>query len=183
MTDPSSPATLARMIRQSVPLLTRFLRGFDEGNRTSQRPGLPNHPAWILGHCAFTMAKLASLAGGPTPPERDFAPGNFPSSDRLPGTTPDRCFIEDIAKDSHPIDDSRRYPSLARATEIFERAASDLANFIESLPPAQLERLIDWNGSPQRIDDMAMRLSFHNGMHAGQLTDLRRALKFDRVLP
>ena len=74
MTNQPSPATLALMIRGSAPLLLRFMRGFDESNRTLQRPGMPNHPIWILGHSAFTMARFGHLAGGPVPNEKDFAP-------------------------------------------------------------------------------------------------------------
>lgn len=181
MTDHPSPSTLAGMIRHSAPLLLRFLQGFDESNRTIQPPGLPNHPIWILGHTAFTMARFGHLIGNAAPSGADFisdATASASSSNRE-----QRFLIDDIQKDSTPTDDPHRYPSLARGQEIFARAVEDLARAIESLPPARLQESVPWNDGPQRIDALAIRLCFHNGMHSGQLTDLRRVLGLSRVLP
>ena len=141
MTNQPSPATLALMIRGSAPLLLRFLRGFDESNRTLQRPEMPNHPIWILGHTAFTMARFGHLAGGPVPNEKDFAPED--GSDGAQNSAI-RFRADDVMKDSTPVGDP---------------------------------------DDPLRIDALAIRLCFHNGLHAGQLTDLRRSAGFDRVLP
>ncbi len=175
MNSDPTPRALAMMIRESAPLLLRFLRGFDETNRTIQLDGLPNHPTWILGHCAFSMARLTQFIGGAVPSEDDFSVTLEPK--------PTRYFIESIAKNSKPVDDPDRYPTLARGREIFENAIEKLACTLERTHAERLSSTIDWNGEQRRIDAMAMRICFHNGMHAGQLTDLRRALKFDRVLP
>jgi len=180
MTAQPSPHTLAQMIRASAPLLLRFLRDFDESNRALQLPGLPNHPIWILGHTAFTMARFGHLVGGPAPNEKDFAPEDGSDGARDSSI---RFRINDVMKDSQPVDDPNFYPSLARGQEIFARAAEGLACVLESLPAERLTQSILWNGDPQPIDAMAIRLCFHNGMHAGQLTDLRRASGFAHVLP
>ncbi len=172
----SAAATLACGIRESAPLLLRFLAGFDENNRTAQGGTCPNHPVWILGHCAFTMARFGQIIGGPAPREDDFSTTDC-------GAESTRYEIDSIAKDSQPVDDPARYPTLARGREIFTNAVEQLACTLEALPANRLTASIDWNGTQQRIDQMAIRLCFHNGMHAGQLTDLRRALKFKRVLP
>ena len=180
MTNQPSPATLALMIRGSAPLLLRFLRGFDESNRTLQRPEMPNHPIWILGHTAFTMARFGHLAGGPVPNEKDFAPED--GSDGAQNSAI-RFRADDVMKDSTPVGDPDFYPSLARGQEIFSRAIEELACVLESLPTERLQETVLWNGDPLRIDALAIRLCFHNGLHAGQLTDLRRGAGFDRVLP
>ncbi len=180
-TATTSPAAYARMIEESAPLLLRFLAGFDEGNRAVQTPSLPNHPIWTLGHCAFTMVRFAELAGSPPPASSDFELGHWDAS-RVQGTT-DCFFIEDIAKDSTPSPDSNRYPSLARGVEVFEFAARTLATTLASATPAKLSELVPWGGSQQPISSLAIRVAVHNGIHAGQLTDLRRALGFPRILP
>ena len=180
MTNQTAPATLALMIRGSAPLLLRFLRGFDEGNRALQRPGMPNHPIWILGHTAFTMARFGHLIGGPVPNQKDFVPED--GSDGAQDSSI-RFRADDVMKDSMPVSDPDFYPSLARGQEIFSRAVEELACILESLSADRLKDTVLWNGDPLRIDALAIRLCFHNGLHAGQLTDLRRGAGFDRVLP
>lgn len=181
MTDPHSPQTLAQMIRASAPLLDRFVRGFDEASHTAATAGLPNHPIWILGHCAFTMARFGQLIGGDAPDAADFS--GDPHEPLRDDQIVNRYCTADIKKDSTPCSDASRYPSLARGREIFAQAAENLARTLEALPATRLAQTIPWNDGPQRIDALAMRLCFHNGMHAGQLTDLRRVLGFERILP
>ncbi len=173
MSDLPHPATLALAIRESAPLLLRFLEGFEESNRTVQTPGCPNHAAWTLGHCAYTMARTIQLIGGPPPCGRDFSPTPTSSSFR----------IDDIVKDSTPRDDPTGYPSLERSRAIFCDATEALAHVIESRSAESLTESVSWGDRPIRIDALIVRLCFHNGMHAGQLTDLRRSLGFARVLP
>ena len=179
--DAVTVSGFARMIRESSPLLLRFLAGFDESNRARQAPNLPNHSIWILGHCAFTMARLAELIGGPAPREADFEPGEWTRAMADRAVT--RFLIEEIAKDSVPSGDASRYPSLARGVEIFEHAAADLAAAIDSATAERLAETVPWVGTQQPLASLVIRIAVHNGMHAGQLTDLRRALGFQRVLP
>ena len=46
---------LADSVLASSALLSRYLVGFNDQNRTTQAPGLPNHAAWCLGHLSLTM--------------------------------------------------------------------------------------------------------------------------------
>lgn len=180
MTPPPCPTTLANAIRASAPLLLRFLAGFDESNRTAQTAGCPNHPVWILGHCAFTLARLAHLIGGPAAAASDFDEAHDSGSTPR---NPTRFQVSDVEKDSTPSSDAARYPTLARSSAIFSDAVEALARTIESQSSARLVESIDWNENAIRIDTLIVRVCFHNGMHAGQLTDLRRELGFARVLP
>ncbi len=179
------PTTLALAVRSSAPLLLRFLAGFDETNRTAQASGCPNHPVWILGHCAFTLARLADLIGGTTSAVSD----DFDDAQDSVGAGGDavgdaaRFRVSDVAKDSTPSRDPARYPSLARSCAIFNNAIETLARTIECTNSPRLLESIDWNESAIRIDVLILRICFHNGMHAGQLTDLRRGLGFAPVLP
>ena len=84
---------------------------------------------------------------------------------------------------STPTTDGQRYPSLARSRAIFDDAIETLARTIEIQSPERLSESVAWNDTPIRIDTLIIRVCFHNGMHAGQLTDLRRGLGFTAVLP
>ncbi len=178
--DRTVNGTLARLVRESAPLLTRFLDGFHEENRATQKPNLPNHPIWTLGHCAFTMARLAQMLGGPEPSPRDFELGDWSAG---AGGSVTRFFVEDIAKDSTPSSEAAHYPSLARGRAVIEAATETLALTIERMDPTQLAGTVDWGGTAHPIQSIIGRVAIHNGIHAGQLADLRRALGFARILP
>ena len=161
------PATLARVVRQSVPLTTRFLAGF-ERRATEQAPSLPNHASWTLGHCALTMGRLAEKLDGQGLSASDFAEGELGDAERFGA--------ESVAYGSSPSDDPGAYPGLERATAIFEAAAERLARAVEGASPGALRAESPWGHHSIPLGDLVVRVSFHNGMHAGQLTDLRRAL-------
>jgi hypothetical protein len=163
--------TLEQVIRASGPLLTRFLEGFGDANATAQAPGLPNHAVWTLGHCALTMHKLGRAIDGGALPATDFAEGH---GDPELFDTALVCFA------SVPLIDALRYPSMARAQVVFEAAIDRLARATASAD--DLLAPINWHGVGIPAGQLVMRVAFHNGCHAGQLTDLRRALGFAPVI-
>lgn len=172
-------AMLAAFVRASNGFLTRYLAGFADRNRTTQAMDLPNHAAWILGHCAMTMHRLAERIDGKPLPESDFIKGE-PGA---PGQgDAQRYHTESIAFGSTPIDDPVLYPTLARGREIYESACERLAHAIEAMSDARVDELQDWHGGQAPFHALVMRVCFHNGTHAGQLTDLRRALRLPRVI-
>ena len=63
---------LAEAMRATKPFVTRFLSGFDDSNRTTQAPNLPNHAAWCMGHLALTMNRFAERFDGKPLPDSDF---------------------------------------------------------------------------------------------------------------
>ena len=167
-------ATLARVVRLSKGLAERFFVGFDDHNRTRQAPGLPNHLAWNLGHLALTMHRAIEKLDGSTPPESDFVAG--PSGDA------DRFGIESVSFASVPSDDPGTYPAVSRARAIFDAAIERLAATVERATDAQLETLVAWGGGQTPWADLVARMAFHNGVHTGQIIDLRRALGMKGVL-
>jgi len=167
-------ATGAQLIRSSGPLLTRFLDGLGPDQGTVQAPSLPNHPVWTLGHCAMTMHKLAAAMDGHDFPDCDFLHGDGKGGDTHRYDTKSVCF------GSVPMIDPSRYPNLARGRIIFDRAVERLANTIEQ--SADLDAPVDWHGIPIPAGGLVMRVAFHNGCHAGQLTDLRRAIGLSPVI-
>lgn len=170
------PATLARIVRATVPLFTRFLADFDApGRSTAQAAHLPNHAVWSLGHCALTMAKLTGMIDGSPLPQADW---------RAPGTPGDamRFDPETVSFGSVPVGEASVYPGLGRARAIYEGAGERLALAVELATADVLLRRQRWGAAEYPLADLVPRVVFHNGTHVGQLIDLRRALGMPRLL-
>jgi hypothetical protein len=167
---------LADSIRSSRDLLGRFLDGFNDDNRTRQADTLPGHVAWVLGHCALTMHRVAEECDGRALPESDFTTGDGRSGGA------DRFDTESICFDSTPVDEPDRYPSMARCRTIFDAACERLASTVRDASDEALEKMVPWASGEIPFRTLVLRIAFHNGVHAGQIIDLRRALGLDRVI-
>lgn len=159
-------------------MLKRFLDGFEESNRTSQAPGLPNHVAWVLGHCAFTMGRLAERAGGPSVPS-DFFIGSTGGDGRRGSAS--RFDADAVAAGSTPTDEPQIWPALDSCIECFDEAIETLADTVAGASDDDLADSIAWGDSEYPLRDLVIRVSLHNAFHAGQLSDLRRALGMPRI--
>ena len=164
---------LAEAVLASKGFLTRYVAGFNDEHRTRQSEHLPNHVAWCLGHCAMTMHRAAGHIDGQPIPDADF------SKDDAGGSS---FHAESVAFGSAPADDTAHYPSLARAVEIYGAACDRLAACVRAADEATLSGTIKWRESELSLWALVMRVTFHNGMHGGQITDLRRALGLERVI-
>lgn len=176
----SDPATLAAAIRATAPLIEVFLDGFDDDSRVTQTAGMPNHVAWTLGHLALTMHRASDFVAGFNEPQK------LPTSDWIHGDgtagDPSRYDTESVAFGSTPIADPAKYPRMMRAEEIFRASVDRFADETAAASPKALEREIKWGSATLTIDALVYRILFHNGTHAGQLIDLRRALKMPSVI-
>lgn len=154
---------LADAVRSTEALLTRFLEGFDDANATAQGPGLPNHAAWILGHLALTMHRAAErIADATFPLDWDPEPFAF-------GSTPTAA----------PGD----YPALAEMIERYSAGMGLLADAIGGAGDEGLARSVSWGrGATTTARDLAVRMVWHNGVHCGQLIDLRRSFDLGPVI-
>jgi DinB superfamily len=165
---------VAELIDASRTNVFRYLAGFDESNRTKQAVNLPNHAAWNLGHCALTMHRVAEKLDGRGIPEADFLAG----ADRGDAS----CFgTESVSFGSVPKDESSAYPSLERGRAIFSSAADRLIAAVRAASEPKLSEVTPWGSMSMPLYLLAMRMATHNGMHTGQLADLRRALGFKSV--
>jgi hypothetical protein len=175
---------IAEAILASKALLTRYLPGFDDTNHTRQAPGLPNHVAWCLGHLALTTHRIAEkLDGGPIPAS-DFIIGDLtkpPADPARPSGDASRYHTETVAFASVPTDNPARYPRFARCIDIYNAACDRLAAAVGTVPEARLDEVIPWGTSQIPLYLAAARMLFHNGMHTGQIADLRRALGFKSI--
>jgi hypothetical protein len=161
---------LAESILQSRGLLTRYLAGFDDSNHTATVPGLPNHVAWILGHCALTMHRAAEKIDGRSRLDGSFIEGAASGDARRFGT-------ESVAFGSDPGQGSAVFPPLARCIEIFSDAADRLAGALRHASEDSLDELVPFFGGASLPRwSVAPRIVFHNGTHCGQIADMRRVL-------
>ncbi|MHC4415907.1 MAG: DinB family protein [Planctomycetota bacterium] len=167
---------LAECILVTKSLFVRFLDGFGDDNRTRQAPGLPNHVIWCLGHCALTMHRIAErFDGGPLPTD-DFVMGDGTAGSGTRFDTESVCF------DSVPKDEPELYPTLERGLAIFEAATDRFVSAVRGAEDRKLDELTPWMGGEQSLWRFVVLACFHDGVHAGQVIDLRRALGLERVI-
>ena len=158
---------------QSAMLLRRYLAGFDEGTKVAQAPGLPNHAAWSLGHLALTMHRVAERLDKRPMPETEFVPGQRGDEHHFA--------IESVAFGSRPAAEAGAYPTWARCVAIFDSACERLASAWRGASEETLEQMTPWGNAAVPTWSLANRIVFHNGMHCGQIADLRRALGFGSI--
>lgn len=173
---PSHQDLLADAVLASASLLSRYLAGFDDENRTKQAPGLPNHAAWCLGHLAMTMHRASERFGAEAQlPVADFITGS-------PRGDAERFGTESVGFGSAPADDPSCYPSWARSVAIFDAATKRLAATVRSASTEALMKPSQFFGGAVLPTWQAVpRAVFHNGTHCGQIADLRRALGMKSV--
>jgi hypothetical protein len=158
--------------------MARYLAGFDDTNHTRQLPGLPNHVAWNLGHCALTMHRVAERLDGRSLPERDFVTGGRKDG----GGDAQRFSVESVAFGSTPSASGREYPTMTRCREIYESACDRLSEAVRLAPESKLDEMTPWGaGQTMPLYLLALRMMFHNGDHLGQIVDLRRGLGFTSI--
>ena len=150
---------IADAIKSTEGLLLRFLAGFDDSNGYAQSPDLPNHAAWILGHLALTMHRAAERVTGTTI-ELAWDPEPFAF-----GSTPEGCG-----------------PSFETMVDRYRRAMDVLVDAARRAGPQRLAARVQWGGGDTTGRDLLLRMVWHNGVHCGQLIDLRRALGMERVI-
>lgn len=171
----SAQEYLARGVESTKELVNRYLKGFTDQNRAAQAPTLPNHVAWSLGHLAHTMHRVAGFFdGGPLPPEVFIEGATKGDANRF--ATECVCF------GSTPSGDVDEYPALARCVEVFEGGCDRLARAIRASKDADLDRGVPWGAGQQTLGMLVFRMVFHNGMHTGQIADLRRALRLGSIM-
>ncbi len=164
---------LAESVLSNKMLVGRYLAGFDDASVTRQAPGLPNHAAWNLRHLALTMHRVADMLEGGGVPESDFAPAGQARGDRFA--------TESVAFGSQPGDDRSGYPGLARSRAIFDNACDRLGAAARAASDQKLASEVPWGPGTSPLWALVMRMCFHNGMHTGQLADLRRAFGFKSI--
>ncbi len=168
---------LAELVLNNKMLLTRFLKGFSDANHTKQAANVPNHVAWNLGHLALTMHRVSEKLDAQPLPASDFFPQGTTKGDSQ------RFGPESVGYGSLPTDDPSSYPSYDRCVQIFYAACERLAAAARAASDQQLASETQWGPSGMTTPTylLVARMSFHNGLHCGQITDLRRALSLGSI--
>jgi hypothetical protein len=166
--------TIADSVLMSRDLLKRYLGGFDDTTHTRQAADLPNHVAWTLGHLSHTMHRVSEKLDAASIPEADFFTGGGRSDSR-------RYDTEAVCFGSKPVADATAYPSLTRCIEIFDRAIERLSSAARNADDAALDRKMPWGSMEIPVWAAAARMVFHNGIHTGQIADLRRAMRMKSI--
>jgi len=169
---------LASIVESNKELVMRFLPGFDEASALRQMPALPNHVVWSLGHLALTMHRIAERLDGATLPSADFVTGDGRAGSRERGVFD----TESVCIGSTPRADAAIYPRLDRATEILRSACDRLAVGCRSASDEVLDAPQQWGAVSLPLWLLVARAVFHNGIHTGQITDLRRAMGMEGIV-
>jgi hypothetical protein len=159
--------SLSRVASFNHSLLERMLADISADQFCQQPPGLPNHPAWLVGHLAFVrVAMLKQLGDTPT---------EFPEA-----------WLPLFGRNSTPNDELANYPSKTELWDVFSRLQQMAITRVMALTPEQLEQphgIETFKKSLPTLGDLILQmLVAHDGLHVGQLSDWRRALGYPRLM-
>lgn len=169
---------LAEGVLSTKALVSRYLAGFNDVTSVRQTPDLPNHTSWQLGHMALTMHRVAGMLDGGPLPASDFVLGDGARGSRDLGVFD----TEAVCFGSRPEERHDRFPKLDRSVAIYNAAVDRLAAAIRAVPDGRLDETVPWGqGNQIPVSMLVVRMVFHNGFHAGQISDMRRALGFRSV--
>lgn len=131
--------------------------------RVCEQPGpCRNHAMWIVGHIACTDDFFLREFGG-----RSLA---------LP-----EAWHTLFGGGSVPTDDPARYPSFPDVRHAFREQREALTTWLEEMSETQLDRAVaeKWQPYAPTMRDVGHFAAWHEGYHAGQLSNLRRAFGLD----
>jgi hypothetical protein len=160
-------ASLSRVVRFNTHLLERMIGDIPAEQMCQQPPGLPNHPAWILGHLAFVRFMLIKQLGGESASFREE-------------------WMPLFGRGSMPCSEEAHYPAKADLWNAFTELQRAAMERVVALTPEQL-------GQPHTIESLKepfptigdlllQMLTAHDGLHLGQLSDWRRTLGYPRLM-
>jgi hypothetical protein len=159
--------SLSRVVAFNTQLMERMIGDIPAERMCEQPPGLPNHPAWILGHLAFVRFALLKQLGVRN---TDFREGWMPL----------------FGRGSTPCSEDNKYPGKEELWDTFKRLQKVAMEHVLALTPEQLAQphSIDSLKEPfPTVGDLLMQmLTAHDGLHIGQLSDWRRTLGFPRLM-
>lgn len=123
-----------------------------------------NHAAWILGHLAYADDGFRTKLSG----NEAVIPENYEALFGM-GTT--------------PSDDASLYPSKADLIAVLEQSHAALTSWFKSLSDEQIASPL-----PEGMEmfganhaTLAATMTWHEGIHAGQLIEVRRSLGLPRA--
>jgi len=145
---------------RSNDLTMKLLADMKNECLTMPTPRGGNHPLWVLGHLALAEAGILSK----------FVTG---------GENPLAKWKDLFGGGSEPVADAKKYPSWDEVLRAFEQARANTLKTLERLSEADLDRPTN---APENmkaffgtVGQVFAFIPVHAAMHAGQVTDARRA--------
>ena len=142
-----------------------LFKDFPEGHWTHQPSPTDNHALWVLGHLAITDAWYCGVVGAT-------------------GASMPDGYEALFGMGSKPVSDSSKYPKPAEVRKLFDANREVLTNWLQKASPAELGMpLKDKTGGFMSDPvDGALKMSWHEGWHSGQLASVRKALGLPSVM-
>jgi len=142
-----------------------YLEGIPEDKYTFQPWPGANHVLWTLGHIAASDEfGIVALKGS-----TDFSMGPY---------------AQQFGMGSTPVDDPSKYPPMKQVREYLDSQRRELLTLLDKVSEAEL--LLPTEGDlAQFAPDLAgipFSLAWHEGMHAGQMVAIRKALGLKPVM-
>jgi len=118
-----------------------------------------NHALWVVGHLVWTNGLILAALGGPG------------------GLVPDD-YTARCGAGSQPTPDAAAYPSLDELTALLRKTDETLGTWYRALSDEQLVAPVPENlrGFAPTRTGLLGALAWHMGLHAGQVTVIRKAL-------
>lgn len=141
--------------------LLGFLEDVPEGKWCHQPIPGANHALWIVGHLAHTDNYFLTAVAG--------------RESRVPAD-----WDELFGMGSKPVGDPGKYPNPAAVKDVLRSRRDELLAWFSSLSDAQLAKPLegDLAGFAPDHAALASSIAWHEGLHSGQLTVVRKSLGF-----
>ena len=143
----------------------KYLEGIPEGKYTYQPWAGANHVLWNLGHIAatdmFAIAALKGASGFPTGP-----------------------YDSIFGMGSTPVDDPSKYPPIKEVRDYLDGQRRELLALLERKSEADLLKPTEGDMAQFAPDaaGVLFSLGWHEGMHAGQIVAIRKALGLKPIM-
>ncbi len=150
----------------NTKVFQRFIADIPDDKLCAQFPGLPNHAAWQIGHLTAVRGAVSNMLGKPAPLPEDWSAR--------------------YGRNSTPNPDPAVNPPRELLLSLLEKTQSHLTTVLRETDPASLDAPHD---RPQMLPLFPTKkhlffhiLTTHDGLHLGQLSDLRRTMGLPRIL-
>ena len=154
---------LLNSLRLHLETLHALVADIPPAEMTRQPPGVPNHPAWTLGHLAYAFANIVQTLA-----DKDGLPPWFPAG-----------WPELFATGTTPTATQSGYPSKAELCATLDDAAERLRQQLTDLPEANLSGPLPEVQRRAQFPTLGHAIMHvlvgHTAAHLGQLAVWRRA--------
>ena len=152
--------TVLHSFNYSLDYLSELLSDVCECSMVRQAPGVPNHPAWTLGHLVFVSQMIGGVAGLEPWLEDEWANAFGPGST--------------------PVAEALSYPPKEALMSFLNEARSKLTAAVENLDNDTLDRPFPdpsyKDVFPTIRHALTQVMVAHTAFHVGQISAWRRAM-------